>query len=77
MNKKLVVTLAVAVFAVSGIALVKAGSGKEQDKGIGSSGGVKEPSKSTVVPAGRESHGIVPPGRESNGVVPPGRESHG
>jgi|KBSMisStaDraftv2_1062788.scaffolds.fasta_scaffold263078_2 hypothetical protein len=69
MNKKLLVTLAVAVFAVSGIALVKAGAGssggvKEQPKGVGSSGGVKE---STVVPAGRESHGIVPPGRESNG----------
>ena len=69
MNKNLVVTLVVAVFAVSGIALVKAGAGssggmKEQTKGIGSSGGAKEPT-------------VVPPGRESNGVVPPGRESHG
>jgi hypothetical protein len=69
MHKKLMLTMAVAVFAVSGIALVKAGAGssggvKEEPKGVGSSGGVKEP---IVVPPGRESHGVVPPGRESNG----------
>jgi hypothetical protein len=59
MNKKLLVTLAVAIFGISGIALVKAGAGssggvKEQPKGVGSSGGVKAPA---VVPPGRESHG--------------------
>ncbi len=59
MNKKLLFSIAIAIFAVSGIALVTAGVGssggvKEQDKGVGSSGGAKEP---TVVPPGRESHG--------------------
>ncbi len=72
MNKKLLLDIAVAIFGVTGIALVKAGGAssggvKEQDKGIGSSDGVKEQNKPIVVPSGRESNGVVPPGRESNG----------
>jgi hypothetical protein len=73
MNRKLLLGIAVAIFAASGVALVTAGgvgsSGgvKEQDKGVGSSGGLKEQDKGVGSSGGVKEPTVVPPGRESHG----------